>query len=103
MIEHTPTPWCQMTQLGHSSDGCDRHVLTANGVDRIAVVSRNGVQSEQVAAANAAFIRRAVNCHDELVWCLREAIGHMEPISDSMFQRMDAILAKATAQENTDE
>jgi hypothetical protein len=47
----------------------------ANGIQRISTVGKTLSirQSREVTAANATFIVRAVNAHDDLVWALKEA------------------------------
>lgn len=65
MIEHTPTPW--------AADPDDRdgyewniHIVTESNRDMRVAFMTSGPE----AAANADFIVKAVNCHDELVAAL---------------------------------
>lgn len=71
---HTPTPW-ETVELNPES----WHIWPNNGKDtfRIATCYCHQLGGED-AKANAAFIVRAVNAHDDLVAALRKLIGDFE-------------------------
>jgi hypothetical protein len=91
-MTHTPTPWL----LGN-----DRETIIATDDD---IVVDCGIRRAEEAEANAAFIIRAVNCHEELldaVKCLRQHLALFCTPSDSVaaeiFNLVDGVIAKATA------
>jgi len=99
---HSPTPW----SLATWND--DRCVHSISGADRYHVVNiKDQDASSPLDKANAAHIVRAVNCHDELVECLRiaqqklavfnRAVPPLEVAKDEGLNRIRAILAKAGA------
>lgn len=64
-MEHTPTPWRYQGEL---SDGrVTQHIYTASG--------RYGHPASCGKEEDAAFIVRAVNCHEELIQALLNAHG----------------------------
>ena len=85
---HTPTPW----KLGRKSVT----LITANdGLDIIADCQSHGEFPRAQMEANAAFIVKCVNMHDELLSELRLArlalIGHVDSVS---IKRIEDILTK---------
>lgn len=78
---HTPTPWTvsqaeldqQARVIRYDADGISSH---------IAMVNENTLAPEHggSAIANAAFIVRAVNAHEELVNLLKQAQGYIEDV-----------------------
>ena len=71
--QHTPTPW-KVLQAGDPS-GVPRVTSDKGGVAVICVnryMGEKGPSAEE--SANAAFIVRACNAHDELVAALRELL-----------------------------
>jgi hypothetical protein len=84
--EHTPTPWYvaggKTIRYGVKGAGGDGWIGKANW--------QNG-------EANAEFIVRAVNCHDELVAVMKEARdkGYTAPWPDGLRDRINLAIAKA--------
>lgn len=70
MSKHTPTPW------GVPDGGTQPTITTADESKHIATMADTGDEME----ANAAFIVRAVNCHEALVAALK---GLVERGTDS--------------------
>lgn len=72
--KHTPTPW-------HVGKGGDCHTRLYANEDAICVFGQ-GTDEDAVdyprEKQNAAFIVSAVNCHDELVGCLKDFIRCVE-------------------------
>lgn len=62
-IQHTPTPW--------HLDDMEQGIIVADGNGYSIVDCRSGKLDEEDHAANAAFIVRAVNCHEELIETIR--------------------------------
>lgn len=104
---HTPTPW-ELYDEGKSAVG--HQFAIVGNKERIATV--HGLENElPKTQANAAFIVRAVNCHDELVEtikllkrCCKEALSDKWDRSDDGFESMiedcDRALAKAKGGQN---
>lgn len=73
MIDHTPTPWFHRPKFTEITGAPIRDVsgaiLSKHIVARVSNHNLSG--GNFVAAANAAFIVRAANCHDDLVAALR--------------------------------
>ena len=63
--KHTPVPWTSETRFGHTSDGSPRQVITAESVDRIAVMSLRGAAESDL--SNARYIVQACNSHADLL------------------------------------
>lgn len=100
MSEHTPTPW--------DADGVYVMYHDAELSITVAGCAISPRMDSSKAKANAAFIVRAVNAHDDLVAALKVAQSHLrtlrgdrrnEPNSDqidrAVFDAIDAALAKA--------
>lgn len=68
-MTHTPTPW---KVLGYTPYGEDYRITDDIGND-IAIVPHWDDEAKIEARANAAFIVKAVNCHEELLEALKEA------------------------------
>lgn len=76
--QHTPTPWETYTGDGgteHIAHEVDSHTLS------IAEITQGmfAEQSKEVRKTNAAFIVRAVNCHDEFLTAIKEALCWLDP------------------------
>lgn len=87
---HSPTPW--RTNVARRSDGqiIVVHVVTSDGTS---VAQMAGHPNE---TANAAFIVRAANCHDDLVTTLRQSRKTFEALQLwNCVSTIDAALAKA--------
>lgn len=74
MPKHTGLPWHKVSRDGHSRDWKPRDVITAPGVDRIAIVSKRGVNSLEEAEANADIILCACNNHYGMLEALENII-----------------------------
>lgn len=81
MTDHTPTPWVKRQHQLFGEDPA-RPIATCN------VITRDG-------EANAAFIVRAVNAHEELVSLLASAALHVMPHDGILGQKIESALAKA--------
>lgn len=97
-MEHTPTPWVlKRSTMPH--DGEYDFSINASDVRVLAeVFGRDADGGRPPAEANAAFIVRAVNAHDDLVATLQwlrdnYAAGRTLEINE----RIDSALAKGTA------
>jgi len=86
--EHTPTPW--EIGISHTEEIAIRH---PEG-DCIATVCD---LLEGEAQANASFIVRACNSHDELVACLEDILDADGDLNVMDFNRYRAALKKASA------
>lgn len=75
--KHTPTPWL----LGQ--DGKMNYTIYANEHNPIAV-TQSAVESAASGRSfrNAAFIVKAVNCHDDLVLALKNAMREASYLED---------------------
>jgi hypothetical protein len=102
MSEHTPLPWRLEKQDDLTGDTCIGGPIAIIGGDECGegvefVLGRTcdyGPHGDEETTANALFIHRAVNCHDELVAALRGFLepGEPEPVD---YCKARAILAKA--------
>lgn len=98
MSTHTPTPW----EVGEDVGQAERCIVTAECRDICTCETGFGD-----AEANAAFIVRVVNCHDDLLAALRALLARMEGESEWldkagypaawMVERHDNILTPARA------
>jgi hypothetical protein len=102
--KHTPTPWT--ADLGGCITSSGLPIVTGRNGALLTTLAMNGHKG----AANADFIVRCVNCHDELVAALQETLGayrilreayhadmHREtPAENDCELRARAALAKAT-------
>lgn len=91
--QHTPTPWKCAARPGP----CGTHLLCIASANDLLIADIWGGSE-----ANAAFIVRAVNAHDELVAALRGVLvwadryrPPLSPDSIEMLERVRAALAKA--------
>lgn len=79
MGKHTATPWSWWTSNSHArltgADGRDGGVISAS-------ISSDGMAVVNVSPADAAFIVRACNAHDQLVAALKKAVALAEIASD---------------------
>ena len=84
--QHTPTPWklSKYGSIAHPQKECMSVPINAASSD------------SPEATANAAFIVRAVNAHEELVSLLKEGLGARD---DSWYERVKQALAKAEGKE----
>lgn len=68
--QHTPTPWIVTDQL--TANGLPHRWIADCGANNAIVTQQTGnVASREHAQANAAFIVKACNCHDQLVQALQ--------------------------------
>jgi len=77
MDKHTPTPW----KLGKAPDG----KTTIQATDEIGLHLFEQTFQGSIANANAAFIVRAVNAHQELLDAAKEALEKLELIDQINF------------------
>ena len=66
---HTPTPWRITGRAGYTGHGIN------SGNKRICSINSNSALWPHERDANAAFIVRAVHCHDELVGALKKIVA----------------------------
>ena len=101
--KHTPLPW-DVQNKGNLHGVNARHEVVEgvnNGEKNLPTIARMPDLSER-SYANAAFIVRCCNCHDELVGALKSVIQDMNipgpPVNLSMDTclKIDAAIAKAT-------
>ena len=93
MSDHTPTPW-KLTKVQGT------YFYVEWGGETVVQVDHDS--SNAVNEANAEFIVRACNAHDELVAAAREAMDVLcsldrSPVDDSTIDRLDAAIVKADA------
>jgi hypothetical protein len=86
MTKHTPTPWIvtngvQIWRDGHSSLASPRICSLANAAQPVEQLT-----AEEM-AANAAFIVRAVNAHEELVAAARALLDRLDDITTDAFSK----------------
>ena len=91
-MKHTPTPWKVIEKEGMWDDKLD--IMTANNITRIASLSQTNND-----IANAQFIVKAVNQHDELVSAVSQALSFImdldtSPQDDDIIDELDTVLAK---------
>lgn len=80
-IQHTPTPWVA-TPIGQ---GTNDFCIHAAGIPwQLAYLAANS-QIDWPIEANAAFIVRAVNSHDDLVAALKEAREYVAERADAEY------------------
>ena len=82
MSEHTPTPWRADAPRKYAGVTWDNIIRSERRNDPVCTVFVAGYM-EREAAANAAFIVKAVNSHDALVKALQE-IANSSPIPVSI-------------------
>lgn len=96
--EHTPTPWLI------DEDVFDEDEIEITSQDRldnsmcgIATIQVGGFNEDVEAQkrADAAFIVRSANCHDDLVAALRSVRKNIPEGAGTAFMIIDAALAKA--------
>lgn len=91
---HTPTPW--KAAIAPNVDK-DRTYIMTESRKRIALMIRNGTQQEPIphseADANAAFIVRAVNCHEELLELAKWVADSLRP--EERPANVNRLIAKA--------
>jgi hypothetical protein len=80
MAEHTPTPWFLLDQKLRPQFAT--RILEIQGPDRLAVVQWGGFDGldRNQAKANAEFIVRCVNAHDELMVALERVQRALEAV-----------------------
>lgn len=97
--KHTPTPWERCDAFGASAMGLN---VKATGDDKM-ICSTTGYYGRDGAAANAAFIARACNSHEQLVAALEaarmviETSDDQEPQMIAALSQIEAALAAAEA------
>jgi len=71
-IAHTPTPWKAVTVNGEPNQSM---ILDGEGFNHwVAHIQHNGEYMPEKQKANADFIVKAVNSHEDLIWALKTAI-----------------------------
>lgn len=95
-MAHTPLPWeCREDEDGHFEIVGDRQGLDITWI----ADSIGGLGEEE--KANAEFIVKAVNCHQELVDALKsiqsQCAGHADEFSARVYSLAAKALAKAEA------
>lgn len=71
--KHTPTPWAIVPTVD-----CTRHNIFGRAVNQeyhIGTLQGGSIKDVDIAKANAAFIVRACNAHEELTEALKWALG----------------------------
>jgi len=95
---HTPTPW-SVFRAGkqYGIDAESMQSIVSFGDDHEPDIGVQGATIEE-AHANAEFIVRAVNSHEDLVAALKEARGYLELYAGTGFDfsAIDAALQKST-------
>jgi hypothetical protein len=102
MTEHTPTPWKKDEEYNTRPPMTSPFRVIANGStsDRVRPICRMELQGEE-AQANAEFIVKACNCHEELLEVLKEIktqiiCGGTEQYQGTgWFERLEQAIAKA--------
>ena len=99
-VEHTPGPWkAYKNEEKQFINIFAKSKKDGKIADRVAYVL--GVEYpdtiDRKAEANAAFIVRACNCHDELLEALKDAKAEMLAFSMDVPKSVDAAIAKAEA------
>lgn len=107
---HTPTPWYSSTEMDgrhqcysiltahedfEDDDDTPYHPLIAQ------TLHGKGFAPKDIAKANAAFIVKACNAHDDLVGACQTALSNLTlkyPEDHLVMKRLKAALAKAQAQ-----
>jgi hypothetical protein len=91
--KHTPGPWTVDELLAEG-----RPVVSGSNGEPVALVFPSVYDDEEAgpeAAANAARIALAVNCHDDLVAALRLCMSHNSDMSTDDYNAVQALIAKA--------
>ena len=95
-VKHTPTPW----KLYKDKNGA-RFIQNPKELCTICWVGNEWTPGDWEAQANAQFIVKAVNCHDELfdvlVACKEELIQRGYNEEDNLLLRVEEALRKAGA------
>lgn len=106
---HTPTPWSFAQTYNGEFSVCSSRERVANHVATVPIfngMSHSGASvphEASVAEANAAFIVRCVNAHDDLVMALQASQAFIQVIARetskdfAVLDRISAALAKAGA------
>lgn len=87
--KHTPTPWA----VGRKCES-----LVTSGIEIVADCQSTGELPREISVANAAFIVRAVNAHEELIKMiknLRDLALDADVIDNVHVEEIDFILSKA--------
>lgn len=71
MAEHTPTPW-------HPHDNIHPVITIRGDKDHVVVIREIYCDGNGVGRANAEFLCRAVNCHEELLALARQRLKALE-------------------------
>lgn len=95
--EHTPTPW--KANLTHNEPCVYAGTGSGRGIAYMQAENTPHIENSAERAANAAFIVRACNAHEDLVAALREAQAALNgaPNTVGLHTQIDAALAKAGA------
>jgi hypothetical protein len=89
--KHTPTPWRDCAPPSNFHKG-KIFIRPANGERLIAIVS--GEMQQDEIRANAAFIVRAVNTHDDLVEALKDLLDGTGDMTAERIEKARAALRK---------
>ena len=92
--EHTPLPW----ELGIDAENNNWSIM-GGGIEITHLPFLTGSEDDDVAEADANFICRACNCHEELLKALRAAVDHIPAVDveDCEFvDYLNAAITKAT-------
>jgi hypothetical protein len=94
--KHTPTPWYWDAQVWNYDAQLDAPWLVSETKGRPVVLRVDGQGKIHITEANAKFIARACNVHDELLAVLKEVVAIADRKTD-LFDKARAAIAKAEA------
>lgn len=89
MTEHTPTPW--KAEEGYAGSGPFDRLTIGNSEVVVGVINR----LIPAGPANAAFIIKAVNCHEILVRALTDALCELSACAEQMGCRQGGSVHRA--------
>jgi hypothetical protein len=99
--KHTPTPWRASDSVGPNMQSYTQSAcVTGLGEHRMKIIAGcfSDIGGVDVAAANAAFIVKAVNSHEQLVAAARQALAEcVDLVSTPAGDALEAALAAAGA------
>lgn len=97
MMKHTPTPWSYGTKISGSENHKGFYIRSKGGtyiLHEIHPLDEDGKEGQ----ANAAFIVRAVNAHEELLSAAKNLLAHpydREGVNFDAKNRLEVAIAKA--------
>ena len=91
-MKHTPTPW--MTNGGKSLFAQSKQIALMRASNS-GWLNNQPCASEEEANANAAYIVRAVNCHEELFQALKSVVDYLPEGDGQYVSHLRSIIAKA--------